>query len=174
MERFILGTSESGFELSGLVLQAHEDAPYVVRYTIRADEDWRTREVEVELENGGQRRLSLSADGAGHWTRDAQPLSELDGCRDVDLEWSPSTNTLPIRRLRLAPGESRSVSAAWVRFPSLRVQRLDQTYERIDDDRYRYRSGGFTADLVVDDDGVVLQYGVNWEVVALSGNLVSE
>jgi len=95
----------------------------------------------------------------------------LDKCIDVDLEWSPSTNTLPIRRLALAIGESKSVSAAWVRFPSLEVQRLDQTYERLEDRRYRYRSGRFTADLALDQDGMVLQYGVNWNAVATSGEL---
>lgn len=88
---------------------------------------------------------------------------------DADLESSPSTNTLPIRRLALAPGDTRAVAAAWIRFPSLEVQRLDQSYERLDERRYRYRSGLFTADLVVDDDAIVLQYGVNWKAVATGG-----
>ncbi len=78
---------------------------------------------------------------------------------------------LPIRRLALATGESRDVSAVWVRFPSLAVERLEQTYERLEERRYRYRSGSFTAELVVDDDGMVLQYGVDWKVVAASGDL---
>ena len=99
------------------------------------------------------------------------PIGELDGCIDADLEWSPSTNTLPIRRLGLAVGESRAVTAAWLRFPSLQVQRIDQSYERLAENRYRYRSGLFTADLAVDDDGIVLQYGVNWKAVATSGGL---
>jgi hypothetical protein len=83
-----------------------------------------------------------------------------------ELEWSPSTNTLPIRRLALAPGETRAVAAAWIRFPSLEVERLDQSYERLDQRRYRYRSGLFSSDLLVDDNAMVLQYGVNWKAVA--------
>jgi uncharacterized protein len=171
MERFIASATDGGFEFSGLILQAHEDAPYVVRYVIHVDERWRTRSVEVELENGGQRRIRLASDGGGHWARDGQPLGELDGCIDADLEWSPSTNTLPIRRLGLEIGESRAVTAAWLRFPSLDVDRLDQGYERLAKTRYRYRSGLFTADLAVDGDGIVLHYGVNWKAVAISGAL---
>jgi len=171
MERFIMGTSGNGFEFSGLILQAHEEAPYVVRYRIEVDAGWRTRNLEVELEDGGQRRLSLTADGEGNWSRDGQRLEQIAGCIDVDLEWSPSTNTLPIRRLGLAPSQSKLVTAAWVRCPSLDVERLEQSYERLADGRYRYRSGRFTADLAVDDDGMVLQYGVNWKVVATSGEL---
>jgi uncharacterized protein len=105
------------------------------------------------------------------WSRDGKQLPALDQCLDLDLEWSPSTNTLPIRRLGLALGDTKAVAAAWVRFPSLDVERLDQSYERIDERRYRYRSGRFTADLAVDEDGVVLQYGVNWKAVAVSGEL---
>src|SRR2546426_8162380 len=172
MERFVVGASADGFDFSGLILQVHEEAPYVVRYHIQVDAGWRTRNVEVELEGGGQPRLSLTADGEGNWRRDGQPLEPVAGCIDIDLEWSPSTNTLPIRRLGLAPGETKSLAAAWVRFPSLEVERLEQSYERLADGRYRYRSGRFTADLAADDDGMVLQYGVNWKAVATSDELI--
>src|ERR1700736_1082743 len=55
MERFILVASVNGFEFNGLLLQAHQDVPYVTRYTIQLNEAWRTRAVEVELENGGRK-----------------------------------------------------------------------------------------------------------------------
>jgi hypothetical protein len=171
MERFVAARTESGFQLSGLILQAYDDAPYVVRYSIELDQAWRTRAVQVEVENDGQHRIALLTDGMGHWSRDGEQLAAVDSCLDVDLEWSPSTNTLPIRRAGLKLGETKGIAAAWVRFPSLEVRRLEQSYERIDDRRYRYRSGLFTADLAVDEEGVVLQYGVNWKAVATSGEL---
>src|SRR5438132_8384402 len=171
MERVVVTASAGGFAFSGLILQAHEDVPYIVRYRIEVDARWRTRTVEIELEVGGQRRLILMADGEGNWWRDGQALELVAGCIDIDLEWSPSTNTLPIRRLGLAPGETKFLAAAWVRFPSLEVERLEQSYERLADGRYRYRSGRFTADLAVDGDGEVLQYGVNWKAVGTSGEL---
>ena len=171
MERFVAARTENGCQLSGLILQAHQGEPYVVRYSIDVDDAWRTRAVEVEVENDGQHRVTLAADGAGHWLRDGEPLPAVENCLDVDLEWSPSTNTLPIRRLGLAIGQTNAVAAAWVRFPLLEVQRLDQSYERLDERRYRYRSGRFTADLAVDEEGIVLQYGVNWKAIATSGEL---
>src|ERR1700716_2645348 len=57
MERFILGPANGGFEFSGLILQAHDETPYVARYVIQVDEHWSTRRVEVDLEDGGHRRL---------------------------------------------------------------------------------------------------------------------
>src|ERR1700731_523679 len=171
MERFVAARTENGCQLSGLILQAHQDEPYVVSYSIDVDDAWRTRAVQIEVENDGQHRITLATDGAGHWLCDGERVRAVENCLDVDLEWSPSTNTLPIRRLGLAVGETKSVAAAWVRFPSLAVQRLDQSYERLDERRFRYRSGRFTADLTVDEDGMVLQYGVNWKAVATSGEL---
>jgi hypothetical protein len=171
MERFVAARTENGFQLSGLILQAYRDEPYVVRYSIDVDDAWRTRAVQIEVENDGQHQTALMTDGAGHWSRDSEPLPAVEKCLDVDLEWSPSTNTLPIRRLGLAPGETKTVAAAWVRFPSLEVQRIDQAYERLEKRRFRYRSGRFTADLMVDEDGIVLQYGVNWKAVASSGDV---
>jgi len=171
MERFVAARTENGCQLSGLILQAHQGEPYVVRYSIDVDDGWRTHAVQIEVENDGQHQTALMTDGAGHWSRDGKPLPAVENCLDIDLEWSPSTNTLPIRRLTIAPRETKTVAAAWVRFPSLEVQRLDQAYERLEAQRYRYRSGRFTADLVVYEDGIVLQYSVNWKAVATSGEL---
>src|SRR5438874_769539 len=81
MERCLVGTSGAGFELSGLILQAHNEAPYVLRYRVELDAGWRTRNVEVELEDGGERRLSLTADGEGSWSRDGQRLEQVAGLR---------------------------------------------------------------------------------------------
>jgi putative glycolipid-binding protein len=45
----------------------------------------------------------------------------------------------------LAPGETKTVAAAWVRFPSPEVRRLEQTYECLAERRYRHRSGRLKA-----------------------------
>lgn len=100
------------------------------------------------------------------WQVDEQEREDLTGCVDVDLSITPATNTLPIRRLRLAVGESAEVTAAWVRFPALSVEPLRQRYTRLAENRYRYESleSGFTAELTVDDQGLVTHYPGGWEM----------
>ena len=72
----------------------------------------------------------------------------MDGCDDVDFSFTPATNLLPIRRLRLAEGARTGVRAAWLAFPALELEPLEQVYAHLDGGRYRYESeGGFTADL---------------------------
>ena len=98
------------------------------------------------------------------------PNRTLKGCIDVDLGCSPATNTLPVRRLRLAIGGSTTIKAAWVRFPELTVEKSAQTYARLDEFTYRYSSDTYEAELVVDDEGVVAQYGP-WERTGLAAGL---
>lgn len=86
-------------------------------------------------------------------------------CTDIDLSVTPSTNTIPIRRLALDIGGSEEVIAAWVRFPELTVEPLRQLYTRLDAKRYRYESvrSGFAAELEVDDAGLVVTYPHLWQ-----------
>jgi uncharacterized protein len=81
---------------------------------------------------------------------------------------------LPINRLRLAIGEQAEIRAAWVLFPSLKVQAATQRYDRLDEHIYRYTStaSGFTAKLRVDPIGLALCYEGIWECVAQSGSTV--
>jgi hypothetical protein len=152
-----------GAVLEGTVLLPLAGAPAQVRYRVEADERWVTRLARVEV---GERVLLLEHDGAGRWLLGGVPRPDLEGCLDVDLGVTPSTNTLPIRRLGDAGGE---LPAAWVGFPELTLERLEQRYTPLGDGRWRYEAGDFAADLVVDDRGLVVTYGDDlWATVARS------
>jgi hypothetical protein len=114
----------------------------------------------LELD-GGATRLVLLADGAGRWAWEGGPeLAEVAGSLDVDLTVTPATNTLPIRRLAaLEVGQAADLQMAWVQFPGLEVLASAQRYERLAPERWHFSTGGFEAELLVDPDGLVLDYG---------------
>ena len=157
----------NGWQLTG---DLHVDESGIIsrlQYTITCDRAWRTRSALIVGKASGQPvRFDLAADGAGHWTRDGEPAPEVDGALDVDLGFTPATNTLPIRRLNLAVGANAPVTSAWLRFPELRFEPLEQTYTRETERSYRYRAlvdgEPFTALLETDDVGRVLRYGNLW------------
>jgi hypothetical protein len=153
--------------LEGAVAHRSGDAQTLARYTAVTDLGWRTGEVHIRLTTvSDQRSLSLEFDRKLRKVLvDRNDRPDLAGCIDVDLEFSPSTNTLPIRRLDLPVGASAAVRAAWVRFPSLTVEPLDQTYTRLGKRTYRYQSGTFEAELEVDDEGLVIDYPGIWRRV---------
>ena len=159
---------DSGLSLIGTVLGAEDGLPVRVEYRVLTDAAGATTGVHVrDLRGFAQRTLTLARDSKGGWTVDGAASKGLKGCIDVDLGCSPSTNTLPIRRLQLAVGAAKTIQAAWVRFPSLAVEKTKQTYTRLDEFTYRYASGTFEAELVVDDDGVVAQYA-EWQRTAVA------
>ncbi|ELZ32797.1 hypothetical protein C474_05975 [Halogeometricum pallidum JCM 14848] len=163
----------SGLRADGLVVAVDEGGDAArVRYRIRTDAEFGTETVRVDrldVDDGDDaavsESLSLVAD-RGSWTVDGEPTPELDGCVDVDIAVTPLTNTLPIRRLGLAPGESETIDAVYLDPRTLGVSRAEQRYTRLapdegaDEDRYRYESleTGFAATLTVDAAGVVRDY----------------
>ena len=164
LERFDLRRDGEDWTLRGTILLVHEGTPFEARYEVRCDQAWVTRAVAVDLRGPeGDRALRLTAED-GRWSVDGVELEAVRGCVDVDLGWSPSTNTLPIRRLDLAIGDTRAVTAAWVRFPELTLEPLPQEYRRLAERRYRYSSAGgrFVAELEVDEQGLVTTYGQIW------------
>lgn len=153
--------------LRGWVVALVEGVGCAVEYKVAADRRWVTRRVDIKLERGLTSTLEIEHDGHGGWSVDGVTRPDLDGCLDVDLGVSPSTNTLPIRRLALDIGQEESLVAAWVRFPDLVVEVLPQSYQRTAESVYRYRSDSFAADLEVDERDVVLRYGdALWQAVA--------
>lgn len=168
-ELMSLDTRPDGFDLRGTVLLAEAGEPLRIDYRIVCDADWQTALVEVnQLWRNDISGLRLEHDGLGNWRRDGAAASHLQGCTDVDLSVSPSTNALPINRLGLAEGEERNIRAAWILFPSLEVRPSDQSYQRIGPKDYVYRSlqSSFTAQLSVDESGLPIDYGAIWSRIA--------
>jgi hypothetical protein len=162
-EHCTLAVRGGGLSLIGTVLGSEDSVPVRIEYRVLADGAGLTSAVHVrDLRGFDQRTLTVERSTKGAWTVNGAPAKALKGCTDIDLGCSPSTNTLPIRRLRVAVGASSTIQAAWVRFPELEVLKAAQTYTRLDEFTYRYASGDFTAELSVDDDGLVTTYA-EWQ-----------
>jgi len=147
--------------LAGASVFIHERAPCRLDYSIVCRADWQTESASVR---GwvGQREIevAISVDPLRRWELNGRDVPAVAGCMDVDLNFSPATNILPIRRLGLRVGQSAEVTAAWLRFPGFELEPLPQAYHRTAEQTYRYESAGgsFVKDLTVNDAGFVIQY----------------
>jgi hypothetical protein len=98
---------------------------------------------------------------AGAFGAQANPLHALSGAIDIDLSITPFTNTLPIRRMDLAHGQSADIVVAYIRVPELTVTKDPQRYSCIESrDRYRCESldSDFVREIETDRDGIVVTY----------------
>lgn len=165
LEHLHLAVHDDGIIAEGMVLGVMEGRPFRVAYEVRCDAGWRMRAVRVGIPGSGPLGVDPLSDGDGNWTTlHGNAVPELEGCLDVDISVTPFTNTLPIRRLSLAPTESAEISVAYVEGTGLQAWPEPQRYTCLEKGDggglYRFLSldGGFTVDLPVDADGLVVDY----------------
>jgi hypothetical protein len=167
---------EDGLRATGIQLGA-EPAPFRVDYRLEAPEHYVTRRLELTATaEGWSRHLLLAHDGSGAWRAEVSDegdvpggpwdgeLPDLTAARDIDIENSPLTNTMPILREGFQKGGSGDFVMAFVRMPTLRVEASPQRYEHVRETdegsvvRYLSRDGDFTAELEVDREGLLEFY----------------
>jgi hypothetical protein len=179
MERNIMWTpwSEPGLEhlrllqqnetilADSIVVGVSNRMPFRLHYEITCDSNWNVKELSLTLLSGNRKSVKIQADGQGHWsTHTGDPVPSLEGCIDVDISATPFTNTLPIRRLALKPGQSAELLLAYVLIPEMKLMTDRQRYTSLetyaDGALYRYESleSDFSAELSVDSDGLVIDY----------------
>ncbi len=163
VEEFTLLQADDGFILKGTV-----SLPKIVssiNYEIRCNQYWKTKSVCVNQRRGGKTNiLDLKVAKDGVWSKEDSIVPFASNLLDVDLEFSPSTNTLTIRRLNLKIGQSKEVESLWVRLENLNLERLQQRYSRIDTYHYKYEGLSFPYGgvLTVDELGLIVDYGELW------------
>lgn len=163
LEHFSLRKEASQYVLEGVILCTYS-VPTRIDYNVVTSLDWHTQSVEVSMVGIEHKRLRLEVTPNQEWLLNEQRLETFTGLFDIDLGVTPSTNTLPINRLNLEIGEQAELTAVWIRFPELTIEPLPQRYTRLAANTYRYDNtdGSFSADLTVDDLGVVEIYGNLW------------
>ncbi len=151
-----------------LVASATDEEPaYSATYSLATGETGVVSRVSVRAVNAeGEHQVTLNRSEEGIWLVDHGQGAErtnFDGAVDVDVSACVLFNAIPVRRLGLhkAAGEYE-LSVVRVLLPDLSVHLVRQTY-RSDGPTdgpavVSFRQGDFTADLTVDEQGLVVDY----------------
>lgn len=155
------------WRLEGTAVFSSHNRVCGLSYLVACDSSWNTLRGMISGWFGDDSvKIELSVDPLYHrWQKNGVEKPDVSGCIDLDLNFSPSTNLLPIRRLNLGLGQQAEVKAAWLRFPSFELEPLSQVYTRLDEFTYRYSSAGgkFVRDLTVNKFGFVTDYPGLWQ-----------
>jgi hypothetical protein len=162
-EHLQLRAEDGGYVAKSIVLGIDGETPFRLQYKIKTNQHWRTRKVWVRAATPvNENEQTLRSDGRGNWRNaDGMDLPALRDCLDVDITVTPFTNTLPINRLRLIPGQSVDIRVVYVVAPSLAISASAQRYSRLGPDHdilFESPAHDFTALLPIDGDGLVLDY----------------
>ena len=162
--------TKSRWTLTGTAIFVYDRQPCRLNYLLKCDSQWQTLSAKIAGWLGDKSiGVDISVDSDHHWRLNKEDCADVTGCIDLDLNLSPLTNTLPIRRLNLGVGQRANVRAAWLRFPSFTLEPLEQIYRRVKTSKYHYESdesagGRFVAELDVDRAGLVIHYPNFWRV----------
>ncbi len=129
-----------------------------IHYVIRLGPDLRTRQFLL-FRDLDEPDLWLATDGRGRWGEVNGALrDDLDGCWDIDLGCSPSTNSIPVWSLGLDVGDAAEIAVAEIDVETLGITVSTRVYTRVAERRWRVLlpDSSSEIDFDVDTDGLVL------------------
>ena len=157
-----------GHRLVGRTCAIEDGVAWAVGYNINVDNQWRTLRADLtETVAGRDTNRVIETDGAGRWTIDGVETPSVDGCFDIDLESSALTNTIFLHRVQPSTDDLYDAPAVFVRCAPLRLERVEQTYQRTaadtanpDDVSFAYKAPAYDTDIELrfDQNGLVLDY----------------
>jgi hypothetical protein len=139
-----------------------------VNYQLDINKQWEIQSVKIDLQSDFSFSIYLHKNKEKQWTNEkGEIISRLNNCTDIDITLTPFTNTLPINRLNLAIGESKEIEVVYFDLPTQNFNPSKQRYTNLGNGIYKYESlaSGFTANLKVDSEGIVLNYPGIWHRV---------
>lgn len=158
---------EDGWLLEGAAVFLDDGAPAKLDYEVACDEVWRSRRGRVSGW-AGNKRIDLLVERTGDiWFFNGRSVAEISGTNDLDLGFTPATNTNAIRRLNLSIGGRAETVAAWLDPSDWTVKPLAQSYERLASGIFDYRSPdhNYRENLHTDEFGFVRNYPGLWIAV---------
>jgi uncharacterized protein len=175
-EAALVELTGNGVTASGTQLGA-EPRPYRLDYRLDAGAGFVTRSLDVDASGEGwSRSIRLTHEGKGSWELEAEAegsatavdsgdTESVKGALDCDLEYSPVTNLMPVRRHSIhEEATEKDFLIAFVSVPDLRIHASKQRYEHVSRGdgssivRFVSLDSDFRADLELDEDGLVVDY----------------
>lgn len=153
---------------SGMVIYAARNTLVRIKYSVACTSEWKCYTAKIDRWVGANKStVDLQRLEDGRWSANDQIIVGVDDLLDIDLGFTPATNTNAIKRLNLDIGSSAELTAVWLDDESWTFKPLKQRYERLSKNTYRYVSidSGYQADLTVDDFGLVQVYPKLWKAI---------
>lgn len=161
LENCLVNTIDAGSEITSTIIGYYEGQIYKSEYFIKTNWNWEVVFFKINSRHSNQNQeIIFEGDGKGNWTSNGKKADEFQGCIDIDIPLTPFTNTLPIRRLKLSPGESREIRVIYCDLLEQSIKPVHQRYTCISNTEYHYENvpNDFEATIQVDDLGLVVDY----------------
>ena len=160
MEYCCFRQNRDKLSIEGEIVGLIEEKPVHFSYQVIVDQNFNTQKVSICRNKEKTALYELKRLGKSWYNEKDQHLAEFDDCIDVDIAITPSTNTLPIRRVLFHLNVPQTLKMLYIN-PINRILEINvQVYTRLADNMYLYQSrdSDFKAQIQVDDYGIVVEY----------------
>jgi len=133
---------------------------WFLEYKIITDKRWLINSFEISLELNGKKSTIIGKRAENKWFINDIENPLFTGIEFIDISITPFTNSLPINYLTLEVGESKESEVIYLDILKEEISCLKQKYHRQKKNVYTYENvqSDFKADIVVDENGLVVNY----------------
>ena len=127
-----------GWHLARTAVFVQDARPFHLSYQVTCDAAWRTQRGAVTDWLGRDPiALDIRVSRGKVWSLNGREATNANGCTDLNLGFTPATNLIAIRRLKLTVGQEAKAdaTAAYLEFPELVLGRSEQHYHRVGAER---------------------------------------
>ncbi|MEM7641024.1 MAG: putative glycolipid-binding domain-containing protein [Pseudomonadota bacterium] len=160
-----IAATARGWTIEGTAVFEQNGAAACLTYHLFCDGAWRSRRASVSGWIGeNSLDLSLQHEGAGDWRINGETDPSLRDLDDIDLGFTPASNTNAIKRMNLSEGFGADCVAVWLDTEDWTIKRLPQSYHRTGPQTFAYVSPQheYRATLVTDGFGAITEYPGLW------------
>jgi hypothetical protein len=135
MEACSINRDGTSSVISGMAMYASQNAPVRIGYSVACTRDWECNAATVDWWVGEDTlKIAFQRLEDGRWSANDQVIDGVDELLDIDLGFTPATNTNAIQTLKLGVGSSSEYTAVWLDDDSWTFKPLKQRYERLSKD----------------------------------------
>lgn len=152
----------------GQITGALKNHPLQVSYEFIIDHNWHVISVDIEVKAEKSFKFFLERKNGKWYDLQGKYYPDLDNAIDIDISLTPFTNTLPIRRLKLAEGKREEITAVYFDLPDDVFKAVKQHYTNMGNGLYKYENidKGFTSMIQTNEEGFVVDYPGIWQMVS--------
>src|SRR5579863_4269421 len=160
-----LEKNETGWRLKGAAVFMHPSGPACLSYFVQCDANWKTLSGEARGALGARDVAYVIAKQGTRWMLNGEVVAGLDRLVDLDLGFSPATNSLQARRATLPLDKTVELPAAWLDIDAGVLTELAQTYQRRSETTFWYEAPKFDYRGLLEfgPDGLIRRYPGLWE-----------
>lgn len=169
-EHCVCTQSAEGNTISSTIAGHVKQMKFEVTYTIDTNCEWETIRTKITSSvNARISRWQLERKESG-WLLNDRPLQTPAGTKDIDISLTPFTNTLPVRRLVLKPGDTRVIDVVFFDVLQETVMPVKQIYTCQSKGIYLFGTyeRDFEALLRVNGEGLVEDYPGLFQMVGVT------